>query len=82
MKLDRKQDLNVLFKVCVIRADRKTRSPPWPLIGRDIVDFFSETAGRDSTQLNRKLDLNVIYQVCVFSGLSEKEDGRPVIWLA
>ena len=25
MKLDRKQDLNVLYQVCVFRADRKTK---------------------------------------------------------
>ena len=88
-KLDRKQDLNALYKVCVFRADqkkqdggpglwlaetfftsplkplngiqrnltgskistpstkfvffgpiRKTKWPPWPLIGWDIFDFF------------------------------------------
>ena len=43
----------------------KTRWPPWPLIGWDILDF-SETAERNSTKLNRKQDLNVLYQVCVF----------------
>ena len=113
-KLDRMQDLNVLYQVCVFRADRKkqdgrpslwlaetlstsslkpmnriqrnltgskilmsstkfvffgpigkTRWPPWPLIGWDIFDFFSETAERNSTKLDRKQDLNVFYQVCV-----------------
>ena len=44
----------------------KTRWPPWPLIGWDIFDFFSETADRKSTKLDRKQDLNVLYQVCVF----------------
>ena len=44
----------------------KTRWPPWPLIGWDILDFSSETAERNSTKLNRKQDLNVLYQVCVF----------------
>ena len=44
----------------------KTRWPPWPLIGWDIFDFFSETAERNSTKLDRKQDLNVLYQVCVF----------------
>ena len=44
----------------------KTRWPPWPLIGRDIFDFFSETTDRNSTKLYRKQDLNVLYQVCVF----------------
>ena len=45
---------------------RKTRWPPWPLIGWDIINFFSETAERNSTKLNRMQDLNVLYQVCVF----------------
>ena len=40
--------------------------PPWPLIGWDIFDFFSEVAERNSTKLDRKQDLNVVYQVCVF----------------
>ena len=42
----------------------KTRWPPWPLIGWDIFDFFSETAERNSKKLDRKQDLNVFYQVC------------------
>ena len=109
---------------------RKTRWPPWPLIGWDIFDFSSETAEQNSTKLDRKQDLNVLYQVCVFradlknkmaalasdwlrhfglllwnritefnetwqgarsqrplpslcfSGRSEKQDGRPGLWLA
>ena len=177
-KLDRKQDLNVLYQVCVFRpigknkmaalasdwprhfrlliwnrwtefnetwqearsqrplpslcfwADRKTRWPPWPLIGWDIFDFSSETAQRNWTKPDRKQDLNVLYQVCVFRadrknkmavltsdwlrhfrlllwnrwtefnetwqearsqrplpslcflGWSEKQDGRPGLWLA
>ena len=57
-KLDNKQDLNVLYQVCVFRADRKkTRWPPWPLIGWDIFDFSSETAERNSMKLDRKQDL-------------------------
>ena len=178
-KLDRKQDLNPLYQVCVFRADPKnkmaalasdllrhfrlllwnpwtefndtwqearsqrplpsflffgpigkTRWPPWPLIGWDIFDFFSETAEQNSTKLDRKQDLNPLYQVCVFradpknkmatlasdllrhfrlllwnpwtefndtwkearsqrplpslcfSARSEKQDGRPGLWLA
>ena len=65
-KLDRKQDLNVLYQVCVFEPIGKTRWPPWPLIGWDIFDFSSETAERNSTKLDRKQDLNVLYQVCVF----------------
>ena len=114
-KLDRKQDLNVLYQVCAFRADRKnkmaalasdwlrhfrlllwnlwtefnetwqearsqrplpnlcfwadrkTRWPPWCLIGWDIFDFSTETAERNSMKLDRKQDLNVLYQVCVFT---------------
>ena len=44
----------------------KTKWPPWPLIGWDIFDFFSETTERNSPKLDRKLDLNALYQVCVF----------------
>ena len=112
------------------RSIGKTRWPPWPLIGWDILDFSSETTERISTKLDRKQDLNVLYQVCVFradrknkmaalasdwlrhfrlllwnrwtefnktwqearswhplpslcfSGTSEKQDGRPGLWLA
>ena len=65
-KLDRKEDLNHLYQVCVFRASRKKRWPPWPLIGWEIFDFFSEIAEQNSTKLDRKQDLNVLYQVCVF----------------
>ena len=58
----------------------KTRWPPWPLIGWDICDFFSETAEWNSTKLDRRQILNILYQGCVFSGRSEKQDGRPDLW--
>ena len=81
-KLDRKQDLNVLYQVSVFGPIGKTRWPPWPLIGWDIFDFSSETAKRNSMKLDRKQDLNVLYQVCVFRANKKKQDGRPGIWLA
>ena len=81
-KLDRKQDLNVLYQVCVFKTDRKkTRWPPWPLIGWGILDI-SEIAERNSTKLDRKKDLKVLYQVCVFRDDRKKQDGRPGLWLA
>ena len=43
-KLDGKQNLNVLYQVCVYGPIGKTRWLPWPLIGWDIFDFSSETA--------------------------------------
>ena len=45
---------------------RKTRWPPWPLIGWDIFEFSSETAEQNSTILDRTQDVNVLYQVCGF----------------
>ena len=53
-------------KFVFFRPIGKTRWPPWPLIGRDIFDFSSETAERNSTKIDRKQDLKASYQVCVF----------------
>ena len=81
-KLDRKQDLNALYKVCVFRADRKTRWPPLPLICWDIFNFFSETTERNSTKHDRKQDLNALYQVCVFrADQKNKMAALPSDWL-
>ena len=66
-KLDRMQDLNALYQVCVVRADPKNKmaalASDWL---RHFFDFSSETAERNSTKLDRKQDLNSLYQVCVF----------------
>ena len=50
--------------VCL--SKKKKRWPPWPLIGRAIFGFSSESAERNSGKLDRKQDLNILYQVCVF----------------
>ena len=47
-------------KFLFFRSIRKTRWPPWPLIGWDIFDFSSETAEQNSTKLDRKQDLNAL----------------------
>ena len=52
----------------------KTRWQPWPLIGWDIFDFFSETAKRNSTKLDRKQDLNVLF---VFVVMISKQKWPP-----
>ena len=71
-KVDRKQYLNVLYQVCVFWAD---------LIGWDIFNF-SETAERNSTKVDKKQDLTQcpLPSLC-FSGQSQKQDGRPSLWL-
>ena len=53
-------------KFMFFRPIGKTRWPPWPLIGWDIFDFFSETAEQNSTKFDRKQELNVLYQIFVF----------------
>ena len=70
--------------LCVVRR----RSSVHPTIRRlssltfHIFDFSSKTAEQNSMKLDRKQEINVLYQVCVFSGRSEKQDGRPGLWLA
>ena len=65
-KLDRKQDLNTLYQVCIFWANRKNKVAALALNGWDIFDFSSETAERNLMKLDRKQDLNILYQVCVF----------------
>ena len=59
--------LNVLYQVCVLRADQKNNmaamASDWL---RHIYDFSYETAEWNSAKLDRKQDLNVLYQVCVY----------------
>ena len=57
-KLDIKQDINVLYKVCVFRADWKNTMTE-NASGWGIFDFSSETTKRNSTKHDRKQDLNV-----------------------
>ena len=77
-KVDRKQDHDVLYQVCIFGPIEKTRWLPWPLIGWDIF----ENSERNSTKLDRKQDLNVLYQVCFFRDDPEKNKmARPGLWL-
>ena len=81
-KLDRKQDLNVLYQVCVFRADRKNK----------MAALVSDWLGHFRLLLwNRWTEFNETWQVArsqrplpslCFSGRSEKQDGRPGLWLA
>ena len=41
----------------------KTKWPPWPLIGWDILDFSSE---QNSTKVEWEQDLNILHLICVF----------------
>ena len=76
--LDRNQDLNVLYQVCIFRVDRKTKMATPPLIHRYILDFLSETAERDFTKLERKQDLNILIGRDIFDFFSEIETWQEV----
>ena len=65
-KLKGKQDLNVLYQVCVFLADQKNKMAALASDWLRYFKFSSETAEQNSTKLDRKKDLNVLYQVCVF----------------
>ena len=81
-KLDRKQDLNVLYQVCVFRADRKNKMAAlasdwlrhfWLLLWNHWTEF-NETWQEARSQ-------RPLPSLC-FSIRSEKQDGRPGLWLA
>ena len=82
MKLDRKQDLNVLYQVWVFLADRKNKmaamASDWLRHFRLLLwnrwTEFKETWQEARSQYP-------LSSLC-FSGRSEKQDGRPGIWLA
>ena len=81
-KVDRKQDFNVLYQVCVFRGDRKIKMAA---LASDWLRHFQPLL------CNRCMEFNETWQearcqrplpsLC-FSGWSEKQDGRPGLWLA
>ena len=81
-KLDRKQDFDILYQVCVLRADRKNKmaalASDWLRHFRLLLwngwTEFKETW--QEARFQRSLPI-----VC-FLGRSEKQDGRPGLWLA
>ena len=81
-KLDRKQDLNVLYQVCVFQANWKSKMAVlasdwlrdfWLLLWNCLMEF-NETWQEARSQ-------RPLPSLC-FSGRSEKQDGRPGFWLA
>ena len=81
-KLDRKQDLNILYQCCGVffLVDQKNKMAAQPLIGWDIFDF-PETTDWNSMKLDRKWSQRSLPSLC-FSGQSEKQYGHPDLWLA
>ena len=81
-KLDRKQDCNALYQVCVFQVDRKNKMATlaydwlrhfWLLLWNHWTEF-KETWQKASSQRPQP-------SLC-FSGWSKKQYGRPGLWLA
>ena len=81
-KLDRKQDLNALYQVCVFRADRKNKMA---VLAYDWLRHFRLLLWNRWTEFNETWQearsQRSLPSLC-FSGRSEKQDGRPGLWLA
>ena len=80
-KLDRKQDLNVLYQVCVFQADRKNKMAA---LASDWLRHFRLLLWNRWTEFNETWQearsQRPLPSLC-FSGRSEKQDGRPGLWL-
>ena len=74
-KVDRKQDRNVLYQVCVFLADRgkKTRWPYWPLIA----ETFLTSPLKPLNRIQQNLTGSKISTSLYFSGRSVNKNGRP-----
>ena len=81
-KLTRKQDLNLLYQVCVFRADRKNKMAA---LASDWLRHFQLLLWNRWTEFNETWQearsQRPLPSLC-FSGRSEKQDGRPGLWLA
>ena len=81
-KLDVKQDLKVLYQVCVFRADRKNKMAA---LASDWLRHFRLLLWNRWTEFNETWQearsQRPLPSLC-FSGRSEKQDGRPGLWLA
>ena len=66
-KLARRQDLIILYQVCIFRANQKNKMPALASLWLAKTFFdFSKTTDRNLTKLDRKQDLYFLFQVCVF----------------
>ena len=81
-KLYRKVDLNILYQVCVFRADRKNKMAA---LASDWLRHFQLLLWNRWIEFNKTWwkarSQRPLPSLC-FSGRSEKQDGRPGLWLA
>ena len=77
-----KQDLNALYQVCVFLADRKNKMAA---LASDLLRHFRLLLWNRWTELNetwQEARSQCPLPSSCFSGRSEKQDGRPGLWLA
>ena len=81
-KLDRKQDFNVLYQICVFRVDWKNKMA---VLASDWLGHFRLLLWNRWTEFNETLQearsQGPLPSLCSL-GWSEKQDGRPGLWLA
>ena len=81
-KLDRTQDLNVLYQVCVFQADQKNKMAT---LASDWLRHFRLILWNRWIKFNKTWkdarSLHPLPSWC-FSCRSEKQDGRPGLWMA
>ena len=90
MKLNKKQDLNIIYQVYVFWADRKNKMAALASDWLRHFDSSSETAEQNLTKLDWMQELNALQDarsqlplpISCFFGQSEKQDGRTGLWLA
>ena len=81
-KLDRKQELNILYRVCVFRTDQKNKMAA---LTSDWLRHFRLLLWNRWTEFNetwREARSQCPLPSLCFLGWSEKQDGRPDLWLA
>ena len=81
-KLDRKEDLNALYQVCVFRADWKNKMAA---LASDWLRHFQLLLWNCWTEFNetwQEARSQCPLPSLCFSGRLEKQDGRPGLWLA
>ena len=74
-KLYGKQDLNVLYKVCIFRGHRKNKMAT---LASDLLRHFQLLLWNRWTEVKWKQDLNTLYLVCVFPADWKNKMASPV----
>ena len=81
-KLDRKQDLNILYQVCVFRADRKNKMAALASDWLTHIRLFLWNRWTEFNETWQEARSQRPLPSLCFSGWSKKQDGRPGLWLA